>query len=70
MNSKAKTMSDEFVYQMKRVVSFIPNGLELQYSLMLRAKSWSSGKRENSKRLQQTVLLAGEGVGIKQRGWV
>lgn len=70
MNSKAKTMSDEFVYQMKRVVSFIPNGLELQYSLMLRAKLWSGGERENSKRLQQTVLLSGEGVGIKQRGWV
>lgn len=38
---------------------------------MLIAKSWrGGGKGELKKITALTVLLSGEGVGIKQRGWV
>lgn len=64
MKSKAKIMLDGFVYQWKRVVVLIPNGLLLQYSLMLGDKLWKGGggvKGKRKKIAALRVLLIGEG---------
>lgn len=60
MDSKGKTMLDEFVFQWgkKTMVLVIPNGLYLQYSLMLGGKLWK-GKKELRKNYWVTALDCG-----------